>query len=89
MALSVFFTGLLLVASIAMILLGVHLWRTPHSIDKDSLIYRWIYYWSSAWSREDPQEPPQLSERQIRLYAIAVMIAGVIAVALLAPAFLR
>ncbi len=89
MTLSVFFTGLLLVTSIAMILVGVHLWRAPYSIDKNSLIYRWIYFWSSAWSRADPQEPPQLSERQIRLYALAVIIAGFFAAALLAPAFLR
>lgn len=63
--------------SLAMVLWGLRLLHKPTSLHPDSYMYRRIYYRFFAWRRRDVERSPKLTDRQIRLYAVAVVVIGV------------
>lgn len=75
-----FVEGLLLIVGLVTILWGVQLWRRPASLHPNSLMYRWIYLSWLAWQRGKLKNIPKLTEKQIRHYAIRVVVMGIIVV---------
>lgn len=63
-----------------MALWGLRLMHNPATLPPKSYMYRYIYYRFFAWRREDIESPPKLTERQIRLYAIVIIIIGILGI---------
>jgi len=72
-----FWGAIAILMGLAMALWGLRLVYKPASLPPDSYIYRYIYYRFLAWRREDMERSPKLTNRQIRLYAITIIIIGI------------
>ena len=63
---------------IAQTFMGLFLFIAPNSLDADSGMYRWLYYRYFAWTKEDIENPPQFSERRVRLFAALAFLVGLV-----------
>jgi len=75
-----FVDGLLLVVGLVTILWGLQLWRKSTSLRANSLTYRWIYLSWLAWQRGRPKAFPKLTDKQIKHYAVKVVVMGIIVI---------
>ena len=73
----------LLIILSGLVFYGFHLYFSPTSVAPESLLYRWIYYWFVALSHKEAQEPPRVSERQIKVFGAIIGILGAIGILLM------
>lgn len=73
--------GILLIMNIVFGLWSIYLWRNPNSFSSKSFIYRWVYYRFFSWGK-DPEDPPSLTAKQIRKYALIVFVFSIVLIVL-------
>ena len=80
--------GLVLSMGVMLILWGLWLWHKPDPSSLDSRTYRRISFWS-ALRQGKPRDSVQPTGKEIKIYAVAVVIGGIIVVILAMMALLR
>jgi hypothetical protein len=73
-----FVGGLMLSVGLAIVLWSWHLWRKPESLSRSSLLYRYFCLDWQVGPRRKKGSPEQLTNEQIKYYAVRGVGAGVL-----------
>jgi len=73
------YAGLVTLIGLALSLWSLRLWHRPTSLRPDSPMYRWIYFRWFSW-RRSAEDAVELTDKQIRRYAVGGIVVGIIVV---------